>query len=96
VNTLHVKRVPSKTPLIASAIGFFAMLAVTTKGRALTQLVLWLLVISCVLAVTIELIAIPLALWRMLRSPLLRTRANALCVTIAAIFLLTVVLEVVI
>lgn len=93
VNTVLIKRIPRKTLLIPSAVGLFAMLAVMTKGRALTQVTLWLLVTFFVLAVAIELVAIPLALWRMLIRPMLRTRVNALCVTIAAIFLLSVVLE---
>ena len=94
MSTVHSKRVPRKTLLIPSAVGLFALLAVTIKGRALTQLALWLLVTCFVLAVAIELIAIPLALWRIVSRPTLRTRANALCVVVAAIFLLSVVLEI--
>jgi len=92
MSAVHVKRVPRKSLLIPSAAGLFAMLAVTTKGRALTQLALWMFVTCFVLAVAIELVVIPLSLWRILSSPSLRTRANALCVAVAAIFLLSVVL----
>jgi len=80
--------------VIPSAVGLFAMVAVTTKGRGLTQLALWLLVICFLLAVAIELIVIPLAVWRILFNPTLRTRANAVSVTVAAIFMLSVVLEI--
>ena len=69
------------------------MLAVTTKGRGLTQFALWLFVTCFVLAVAVEIVAIPLALWRLLSSPPLRTRTNAFCVTVAVIFLLSAVLE---
>jgi len=92
VSTAYIKRVPRKALLIPSAVGLFAMLEVTIKGRALTQLTLWLLVICLVLAVAVEIIAIPIALWRLVSSAPLRTRANALCVTVAVIFMLSVVL----
>lgn len=94
VSTVHPGKVPRKTLLIPSAVGFFAMLAVTTKGQALTQLALWLLVTFFALAVAIEVVVVPLALWRMLTGPMLRTGADVVCVTIAAIFLLSVVLEI--
>ena len=77
-----------------SALGLFSMLAVSIEGRGLTQLALWLFVTCFVLAVAIELVAVPLALWRLISNPILRTRLNAVCVTVAGVFLLSVVIEI--
>jgi hypothetical protein len=94
VSTVQIKRVPRKTLLIPSVLGLFAMLAVTIEGSGLTQLALWLLVTCFALAVAIELVAMPLALWRLLLNPILRTGVNAICLIVAALFLLSVVLEI--
>lgn len=94
MSTVRGKRVPRKTLLIPSAVGFCSVLAVAIEGRGLAQLALWLLVICFAVALAIELLALPLALWRLLSNPVLRTRANAACITVAAIFLLSAVVQI--
>jgi L-asparagine transporter-like permease len=93
MNTIQSKRFPRKTLLIASAVGCVAVLAIAINPRGFGRLDLWAAVICVAVAIVVDIIVVPLAIWRFLLNESLRTKANALCIAFGCIFVLLAVLQ---